>query len=548
MATHRVKDRLLAASGLVLMMGLSCNGAVGQTPSVYTNGVAGYPAGVTYIPPQMPTYAGTPAAGLPSAVQLQQQQLLTAPQQMPGQSQAAFGTSTASAGVASSGMLPVDPPGGLGGYNYPGASAAGGIRSEMLARAARGTGLREGYAEEIERLNRSTEQYTASFDQRYDFRSMLIDGTVVPPVVTEMREVGQLEGDRVLKLSLGTFRIVQQARLALKVPDWRDYLFIPSKTGRQRPPEFLPRTDDERRLFDEAVAQGRIDGVREAQETYKQNMARLNRDYAGMQLYRELAAKGAVSLPKVSRSTQALALSEGGSRASVGNVNLTIQVTPTFKNAPGAAYLAGRAAPQRPEPARPAPAVSETPVAFAPPAAPPPPPPLAPPSPAPAPEMPRKTASAEAGAPLDIAPSANAVAVAPTPAPAPAPAASHIKATSKAVPTAAKPPKAPGKAAGEAAPTPAVAPVPPPTQPARKPAAHQFAAVPASDDLPEQKTANRASYELAKTAAAVAASPKASKFAPPPNSGPVFSFETTSSMQPASKSIDAVMSALDGGQ
>ncbi len=119
MATHRVKDRLLAASGLFLMMGLWCNGAVGQTPSVYTNGVAGYPAGVTYIPPQMPTYAGTPATGLPSAAQLQQQQLLTAPQQMPGQSQAAFGTSAASAGVASSGMLPVDPPGGLGGYNYP---------------------------------------------------------------------------------------------------------------------------------------------------------------------------------------------------------------------------------------------------------------------------------------------------------------------------------------------------------------------------------------------------------------------------------------------
>lgn len=328
--------RSFAISTLLVLAAV--DGAAAQyVYSPYTTGVQPYGAR---------PYYGAPAYGVPGQ-QTGVQPGIGAQLQMPGQTNATFVDPAVSQAPAAG--LPVDPPGGLGGYNAPGGMGSG-IRRDLLSRAARRAGLRAGFQAECSRLTQSIEQFAADFDRRFDFTPMIVDGTIVPPVITEVREVAEQKNAGLVYLSLGTYRIVSQARLALKLPSWRDYLVLSKSYGSRSAPDFPPRTDEELRFYEAEEARGREDGISDARELFEVNLSRLERDYKGMKLYHELAAAGAVSLPKIQRHGSSLSLSDGGQRASVGNMEVKLLVTPSFQRASTSAYLGNRKVPPRPMP------------------------------------------------------------------------------------------------------------------------------------------------------------------------------------------------------
>ena len=111
--------------------------------------------------------------------------------------------------------------------------AAGPIRAQILARAARGVGIRLGLPKRPRASTpRSRHAYAVQLDARYDFRTVMIGQSLVPPVITEIRRVGERGGDRLLYLTLGAFEIVKPARLTLSPPTWRDYLRVHSAEAR----------------------------------------------------------------------------------------------------------------------------------------------------------------------------------------------------------------------------------------------------------------------------------------------------------------------------
>ncbi|WP_234053728.1 MULTISPECIES: type IV secretory system conjugative DNA transfer family protein [unclassified Xanthobacter] len=311
-----------------------------------------YPQAAVYGYPQ--AGAGYPQVGAVNPIlaqqqMLQQQQALRQygmGQQSPGQSQAEFVSGTAA--NAGTGTTPafVDPPGGVTGYNAPG-GAPSGIRADLLSRSARKTGLRTGFAEEAGRINLALERTAAAFYGRFDFRRLLVDGIVIPPVITEVRQVGQQQSDRLVHLAQGTFRIAVPARISLTAPTWRDYLDVQPRSVASRGPDLLPQNEAERRTYEEVAEAARADGIEEARALFEVNLARLERDFAGMKLYHDLARRGAVSLPKVTQQQRALALSDGGARAVVGATTVELVVTPTFRQAAPAAYLGQRSVPAR---------------------------------------------------------------------------------------------------------------------------------------------------------------------------------------------------------
>lgn len=290
---------------------------------------------------------------------------------MPGQAQAVFVAPPAQTAAGSPPVVAVDPPGGLEGYNAPGGNAPGsgsstGIRTALVERSARAQGLLDGYNAEVQRLNEATDKISSRF-AAYAFEPLLVDDTVIPPVITEVRERGTQKSDTVLSLAMGTYRIVVPARLAIKVPNWRDYLFFSEPPRSVRASEFQPRSKEEKQVwqatFDEAVREG----VAEAREAYAVNMARLVRDYQGMKLYHELARTGAISLPKISREQRALTITEAGSRAAANSLEIKVIVQPRFNpKAPPSAYLRAGASVAPPAPAVPAPARTSVPKAAPP--------------------------------------------------------------------------------------------------------------------------------------------------------------------------------------
>src|SRR3954452_8440576 len=216
--------------------------------------------------------------------------------------------------------------------------AAGPIRAQVIARAARGVGIRSGFAEEAARLNAAVAAaYAVQLDARYNFRTVMIGQSLVPPVITEIRQVAERGGARLLYLTLGAFEIVKPARLTLAPPTWRDYLRVYAAEGRSAA-SILPQDSSEQAAWDTAYTAGVAAGIEEARASFSEAFNRLDRDYAGMVRYHELAAQGAISLPVVNVSAAKVRIAEGGTHAFVGEKVVTLRVTPRFRAARPAAF------------------------------------------------------------------------------------------------------------------------------------------------------------------------------------------------------------------
>lgn len=217
-------------------------------------------------------------------------------------------------------------------------AARGRIRDEVLQEAARGVGTRRGFAEEIQRIDASLEKtYGQALDEHYDFRAVIIDAHVVPPVIMELHKVREQGGERLLYLTLGAFEIVKPARLVIAPPSWRDYLDV-SAAADSLPSTVAPQDTREQSIWDAALADGLVTGIHEARATFEENLNRLDRDYQGMVRYHELARQGAISLPKINVSARKVRITDNGTRAFIGEQILTLRIMPKFRAARAAAF------------------------------------------------------------------------------------------------------------------------------------------------------------------------------------------------------------------
>lgn len=217
-------------------------------------------------------------------------------------------------------------------YRERGTFTVDGVRVSLIENAARGVGIRGGYAAEATRINDLLlARYRAALDRRYDFRPLMLQqGYVVPPAITRISNVRQLSGPNYLYLTNGSYEIVRQARLTTLTPTWIDWLMLPIRDV--RPPDNLSLdSPEERAIWRRAVADGWEAGVREARMTFTTALATLHRDYHGMILFAALARAGAVSVPQVDIRSRAWRVTDDGRRAFEGETTLEIVVDSRFR-------------------------------------------------------------------------------------------------------------------------------------------------------------------------------------------------------------------------
>lgn len=204
------------------------------------------------------------------------------------------------------------------------------IRNTALIDAAKGVGVRAGYYNEAERINKYLlRNYSDILDKRFSFFFLMLgNGKVIPPVITEVKDQQERSGGNFLYLSIGSYEIVKPATLTLKAPTWKDYLIMP--VSDPRPPEGLrAENDKEIKAWERAVQIGWEEGKREARKTFLANLNRLIRDYTGMQRYHALAKKGAITIPKVQSIKNKQRVD--GDRLFVGEERLELKVSAKFR-------------------------------------------------------------------------------------------------------------------------------------------------------------------------------------------------------------------------
>ncbi len=180
---------------------------------------------------------------------------------------------------------------------------SGAIRIEQIEDTAMGLSAQAGLASRAKEINHVLTKHERNLDQIFNFRDMVIGTHVMPPVLVEGRDTLNLTDETTIRLADRSYQIVQQAHFVTNPPTWRDYLWMGYSTPTMPHTSLLPKNTLERAHWQKAVIQGWRQGIKQADLIYQENLARLERDFIGMALYRKLLTQHMVSPPYVSSAT-----------------------------------------------------------------------------------------------------------------------------------------------------------------------------------------------------------------------------------------------------
>ncbi len=208
-----------------------------------------------------------------------------------------------------------------GGINY--------IRMEAIRDTALSIGARTALAWRGGQINKTVATQGSYLDGVFNFNSLLLEDEILPPVLLESRNALNMDGPHNLRVADRSYRIVKQARFVTTPPTWREYLLMDERAPEAPDPSLLPQTQEERAAWQQGVVEGWAAGIKQANEIYAENLARLKRDYQGMVRYRMLLAQKMVTAPQVAHRD--LGVTGGGEMLSVNDRMLTIKALPSLQ-------------------------------------------------------------------------------------------------------------------------------------------------------------------------------------------------------------------------
>ncbi len=205
--------------------------------------------------------------------------------------------------------------------------ASGNLRLDAVREAALGVGLRGGLKARTDAITAALEQTTRQLDTAYDFRAYLIQGRVLPAVISESRDIYTQGSDVVLRLAGRNYKVESQARFVSRAPTWRDYLVMRYEVAMPSP-SLLPKTPEEGEVWKRAVAEGWAQGQQQGDTAFRTNFDRLDRDFYGVLRFHRLAAQNVVSMPIVARTSMPVTGNKG--QISIDETLLRLTALPAF--------------------------------------------------------------------------------------------------------------------------------------------------------------------------------------------------------------------------
>lgn len=218
-----------------------------------------------------------------------------------------------------------------------------GLQERSMEKEALALGAQAGLYEQGKALDTWLSTRAADLDKTYDFRRLVypaslhvqnrLTGTsLLPPVVEFSHNFTRLEGPDTLHVSKSFYRISQQAQFSTVVPNWREYLIQGwAKPDLNSVPRvLLPDNDAERKLWIANVQRGFALGKEQAIMQFHTSLARLQRDFLGMVLYRKLEMQGKIGAPILAHANEGNVVSANGRDLRIHSENLRITHLPAW--------------------------------------------------------------------------------------------------------------------------------------------------------------------------------------------------------------------------
>lgn len=205
----------------------------------------------------------------------------------------------------------------------------GNLREEGIKETALTLGAQSGLAYRSKQINQSLEKQATHLNNVFNFGPLMLEHSVLPPVLIGANNTLSMTGPDALRISDKTYRIAKQAAFVTAPPTWHTYLWMTFKTPELPNKTLLPKLPQEETLWKKYVAIGWQTGMKQADRIFKVNLARLQRDYQGMLLYRNLLAKHMISEPFVAKTD--LGVTGDGNSININDQVLRITATPQLQ-------------------------------------------------------------------------------------------------------------------------------------------------------------------------------------------------------------------------
>lgn len=177
-------------------------------------------------------------------------------------------------------------------------------------------------SQQINSLLQNEQDYLSEI---FNFNALMLKNNVLPPVLAEGDSALNMDSPYALRLADKVYKIVQPPQFVTAVPTWRDYLWMDYPKPDLPDATLLPKTPQEKTVWDTYAQKGWNAGIQQANEIFSANLGRLKRDYGGMILYRKLLAQNIVTPPYVAKTN--LGVTGGGTSMRVNDQVLRITAT-----------------------------------------------------------------------------------------------------------------------------------------------------------------------------------------------------------------------------
>lgn len=217
------------------------------------------------------------------------------------------------------------------------------MQERSMRKEALSLGAQAGLYEQGGQLDKWLQTRATQLDHTYDFsrlvypaslhvESHLTGTSLLPPIVEFSHNFTRIEGPDTLHISSSFYRISQQARFSTVVPNWREYLVQgwPKPNLSAVPRVLLPDNAAERKVWISNVQRGFSLGKAQAMTDFHTSLARLQRDFLGMVLYRKLEMQGKIAAPILAHANEGNVVSAQGRDLRVHSEDLRITRLPVW--------------------------------------------------------------------------------------------------------------------------------------------------------------------------------------------------------------------------
>lgn len=190
-------------------------------------------------------------------------------------------------------------------------------RLQSIQVGAASLGSQAGLAARSAQIQRALVGRAREFDRAFNFGALLLEPGFLPPVVSEGRNSYNQPNDNEARASDWVFKIERPARIVSATPTWRTYLLGNSTPAVRPDNSVLPKTKEEKQLWDEWAQKGWDEGARLADQNFEANLSRLKQDFEGMVRFKTLYEQGLVSKPRLARAN--LGVTGGGDEMAIND-------------------------------------------------------------------------------------------------------------------------------------------------------------------------------------------------------------------------------------